>query len=82
VHTGQASGETGSVLVLAFGLLMALAALGWARYVTQVQRLAARMMRHEPREAILRFTRWFGIFFLSITALAAFLSGLVGVLSH
>ena len=80
--SGQTGGVTGSVLVLAFGLLLALAAWGWVRYVIPIQRFAARMMGHEPREGSLRLARWFGIIFLLVMAVIAFLSGLVGVLTH
>jgi hypothetical protein len=72
----------GGVVIIAFSVLVALAVFGWARYSIPLQRLSARAMRHEPNEAALRFTRWFGIVFLSITAAVTFFAGLAGVLSH
>jgi mannose/fructose/N-acetylgalactosamine-specific phosphotransferase system component IIC len=76
VRGNQLNPHAAGLLVLAVGILLGVCAVLWGRYAIGLQERAARMMGRGDSDAIHRFTRGFGVVFLSCCALASFLIGL------
>jgi hypothetical protein len=79
MHESQLSPRVAGLFVLAIGIFLGVCAVLWARYAISIQERTARMMGRDDSsfgDDIHKFTRGFGVVFLSCCGLVSFLVGL------
>ena len=84
----QISARDGGVITVIIAVLLFFAAFAWMRYSTGLQELGSKMMRRTVRLPDSRnihfrkFTRWYGVIFLSVIGVISFLVGLVEIITN